>query len=247
MHTLTIYGIVASLISLLDNVDGHATITRPATRLNPTSSGGYCQWCQGSQEFCQGKPICAPPTPCWGSIGPGTVDPKYFSTFKNLMDPEGNLWVDPLGGPSQKTVWCPGKSYTISGYINADHNGVYRWESQLGEAGQEKEDNFKNFTSWTSINQDINTQYYKEGTTLWPKGTCFNEREWNYNVPHCMDGGWFQTNLTIPATLPVGNTIFRWIWFGAMDENQTHYENPEHSLFVNCVDIAVGDKYQCAE
>ena len=36
-------------------------------------------------------------------------------------------------------MWCPGRTLPIRYYINADHNGVYRWESQLAAPGEEKE------------------------------------------------------------------------------------------------------------
>lgn len=215
-------------------------------RLNSAISAGYCQWCQGDQEWCHDKDICAPPSPCWGAQGPETAAPKYFPHFTKMTDPDGNLWVDPTGGLGHKTVWCPGKNYTINGYINADHNGVYRWEAQLSEPGKEIEKNFKNFTSWTPVNQDNNTRYYINGTTLVPPEKCFDGNTVTYNTPHCRDGGWFQTNLTIPESLPIGNTVIRWIWYGGMDPNQTKYFDPEHSLFVNCVDVIIGNETQCS-
>ena len=37
-------------------------------------------------------------------------------------------------------VWCPGQKITYRYYINADHNGVYRWEAQhVSAPGDETE------------------------------------------------------------------------------------------------------------
>jgi len=240
-----LYGMV--LLYFVQLVVGHGVITTPATRNNPSVSGGWCPWCQGAQQFCDKKKVtdCPPPSPCWGASG-DSVDPAKFNQNKDLKDPDGNYWVDHSG---TKPMWCPGKTYVLSWYNFADHNGIYRFESQLGNPGDEKEELFKNFTVWKSINNDPDTDYYdRDGVTKIPFGNCTTSTQaWAPEVAHCRDETWAKMNLTIPKSMPTGNTVIRLIWYGAMRTNVTRVIGPENSLFTNCLDVVVGDSLQCGE
>lgn len=173
--------------------------------------------------------------------------------MKDLKAPDGTPWIDETGGTDKVTMWCPGKTFPIRFYINADHNGVVRWESQLVSPGAETEEGFKNFTDWVSFNNDPATNYYAKDGTLLPLDTCdwgnFNNTNtlpWTPQVAHCRDDVFAETTLTLPADMPVGQTVFRWFWYGAMKTDGTRVMGPEHSLFANCVDIIVGTPEQCA-
>lgn len=239
--------------------EGHGTVTLPAMRNNPTISGGWCPWCQGEQDFCNPSDTnpCNPPSPCWGATPGETVGPDKFNDFNKVPSPDGTPWIDQTGGTDKVTMWCPGKTVPIRFYINADHNGVVRWESQLAAPGSETEEGFKNFTSWVSFNNDPATKYYdKDGITLLKPDTCtwasFNNTldlgvPWTPEVAHCRDDVWAESLLTLPADFPTGQTVFRWFWYGAMKTDGTRVMGPEHSLFANCADIVVGTPEQCGD
>ncbi len=76
--------------------------------------------------------------------------PSAFNDLKDLAAPDGTPWIDPATGGMP--VWCPGQSIPLHTFVLADHNGVYRWESQLAAPGQETEGAFRNFTPWRSVN-----------------------------------------------------------------------------------------------
>ena len=123
----------------------------------------------------------------------------------------------------------------FSYFINADHNGVYRWESQLAQPGHERENSFRPFSGWRSINADNATEYYNS-TSLKriPTGWCPSKLvAWTPRVAHCRDNVFAETAMLLPSHLPPGPTVVRWIWFGAMTVNGTRVTGPEHSLFVN--------------
>jgi len=240
-----------SVLALAAVAAGHGTVTVPAMRNNPTVSGGWCPWCQGEQDFCDPTDTnpCNPPSPCWGATPGETVSPTKYNDMADLKAPDGTPWIDPEGGSGKVTMWCPGKTVPIRFYINADHNGVVRWESQNVAPGAETEDGFKNFTDWVSFNNDPAANFYtKDGTLLQP-GTCTNDRSdvpWAPEVAHCRDDVFAETTLTLPADMPTGQTVFRWFWYGAMKTDGTRVMGPEHSLFANCVDVVVGTPEQCA-
>ena len=120
-------------------------------------------------------------------------------------------------------------------FINADHNGVYRWESQLAQPGDETEKGFRPFSNWRRINTDAATNYYNI-TTLKriPSGWCPTKlTPWTPEVAHCRDNVFAETSTVLPRNLPPGPTVVRWIWFGALTTNGTRVNGPEHSLFVN--------------
>merc|ERR1712232_423198 len=90
---------------------------------------------------------CTPPTPCWGAeANGGTVTAQHFGKYKDMKGPGGIPWIDQAGGPHQpKVEWCPGQTVPFKYFIYADHNGVYRFESQHAAPGMEKENAFE---SW---------------------------------------------------------------------------------------------------
>jgi len=55
----------------------------------------------------------------------------------------------------------------------------------------------------------------------------------------------YKSFFTLPASLPPGDTIFRWIWYGAMTVDGKRVVGPEASLFVNCKDVVIGTPEQC--
>lgn len=198
----------------------------------------YCPDCQGDQVGCSASgPVgCVPVTPCYGATPASLVTPDKFNGLKNATAPDGTPWIEQ--NPS-KTTWCPGETYAIRYHILADHNGVYRWESSLGAPGSETEESFVPFTDWVSFNADANTKYYHEDSTEWDINSCING-SWSPHVTHCKDQAFAETHLTIPSNLPQGETVVRWIWFGALQTDGTPAVGPEPSLFANCVDIVVG-------
>jgi len=235
---------------------GHGTVTLPAMRNNPTISGGWCPWCQGEQDFCDPtdtKP-CAPPTPCWSATPGSTVSPSKYNDLGKINAPDGTPWVDQTGDTGKVTTWCPGQTVPYRIYINADHNGVVRWESQLAAPGAETEEGFNNFTEWKRFNNDPDMKYYTKDGQLLEPDTCTrgngardeNGVPWTPEVAHCRDDVFGETTLTLPADMPAGQTVFRWFWYGAMKTDGTRVMGPEHSLFANCVDIVVGTPEQCA-
>jgi len=246
-----------SVLALATVAAGHGTVTTPAMRNNPTISGGWCPWCQGEQEFCDPTDTapCSPPTPCWGATPGETVSPDKYNDMKDILAPDGTPWVDPTGGTDKVTMWCPGTTVPFRFYINADHNGVVRWESQLASPGAETEEGFKNFTEWVSFNNDPDTKYYTKTGDLLPPDTCIwgsynathdNGVPWTPETAHCRDDVFAETTITLPADMPVGQTVFRWFWYGAMKTDGERVMGPEHSLFANCVDIVVGTPEQCS-
>merc|ERR1711865_1246625 len=130
--------LILALLSL-EGADAHGTVTKPAMRYNP-SKGRYCPWCQGSQTSCVQDPEkCAPPTPCWGGIPGSQISKQFFGKWKNHVGPDGKPWID--GSEVEQTanaipIWCPGDAISTHTFVNADHNGVYRWESQLASPGR---------------------------------------------------------------------------------------------------------------
>lgn len=239
------------LLTYLQFAHSHGVITTPATRNNPTVLSGWCPWCQGTQDFCEMKSVsdCPPPSPCWGATG-GSVDPSKFNQNKDLKDPDGNYWVDQEGGENGTApVWCPGMNYTLNWYNFADHNGIYQFESQLANPGDETEEAFKSFTNWRSVNSDIDTKYYDtDGVTPLKNIQCTGNQSttpWSPEVPHCKDKSWSKINLAIPEDMPIGNTVVRLIWYGAMTVDLKRVTGPENSLFTNCLDIIISNSSQC--
>jgi len=215
-------------------------------RFNPNVNGGWCSWCQGNQVACTDTIFCDPPTPCYDAPGPLTIASKYFSSFANLKDPNGNYWIDQTNGSDVEPVWCPSQTIDYSFYNNADHNGIYQFQIMAGKPGDEKESGFKNFTSWKSINNDPDTTYYKEdGVTPYMTGICTNGAAWTPETAHCRDNAFWKSSFQLPADLTPGNYIFRWIWYGAMTLDLKRVNGPEPSLFVNCKDIIIGTPQQC--
>jgi len=62
---------------------------------------------------------------------------------------------------------------------------------------------------------------------------------------HCRDNSLAETTLTIPESMPAGQTVIRWLWYGAMKTDGTRVTGPEHSLFLNCFDVTIGTHEQC--
>merc|ERR1712137_898064 len=173
------------------------------------------------------------------------------SHMANLKHPDGTYWVDQTGGQSshKKPFWCPGTVQKMRMYLYADHNGVFRFESQLSEPGLETEADFKNFTQWQSINVDPETKYFKsDGVTPILGNNCTTpgrEDPWSVQTPHCRDTVWAEFPVHIPHNMEAGNTVVRWLWYGAMTLDESYVYGPEHSLFLNCMDVEVGTPEQC--
>jgi len=252
MAPLQLLLLILALLSL-EGADAHGTVTKPAMRYNP-SKGRYCPWCQGSQTSCVQDPEkCAPPTPCWGGIPGSQISKQFFGKWKNHVGPDGKPWID--GSEVEQTansipIWCPGDAISTHTFVNADHNGVYRWESQLASPGRETEQKFVNFTSWKSVNQDSDADFYaSDGTTKLIPGKCYKPgkcAQWTPKCSHCRNKVFSNTTLTLPSNMPSGQTVLRWFWYGAMKTSGERVTGPEHSLFVNCKDIVVGTTEQCS-
>lgn len=246
LHTLFL--VAAVLVSV---VAAHGTVSQPAMRENPSLRTLYSPWSQGAKNACDPtstKP-CSPPTPCWGAK-PGTmIQQKYFGERKDLTMPDGTPWI--AAGNGSMPTWCPGDVVPIHIYVNADHNGVYRWESQLASPGREVEAAFANITSWKSVNQDPDTDFYaSDGITKLTPGKCYKPGKcetWAPTCPHCRNDVFAKTSLTIPRTMQAGATVLRWFWYGAMTTDGVRVHGPEHSLFVNCKDIIVGTAERCRQ
>jgi len=239
---------VMLVASMVTQAAAHASLSMPAMRAGVESA--YCPWCQGTQEACDPTPSvpCIPEKPCWTTPSGGTVSPnKYGQDFSSLMAPDGTPWVDPNGGPSQPpAVWCPGQSYPIRYYVNADHNGVFRWESQRSSPGAETEANFRNFSDWYSFGGNPEAKYYNHGTELLAPGICGNGGdEWSNDMGHCQDDVWVETRVSIPSNMEVGETVVRWMWYGCMDTQMNRHHRCELSMFVNCLDVVIGTAEQC--
>lgn len=256
MQTVALY--VALALYAVPIATAHGTITLPAMR-EPAGRAAWCPWCQGSLDRCNPSSTssCAPPTPCLSGTPGTTIPSKYFGKWKDVLGPGGTPWIDGSDVGQQKNtsqqgpvpVWCPGDTVTTHTFVTADHNGVYRWESQLAAPGKETEKGFANFTSWKSVNQDADTDYYaSDGTTLLSPGECYAPgkcRTWNPQCGHCRNDVFSKTTLTLPSNIPAGQTVLRWFWYGAMKTDGERVTGPEHSLFVNCKDIIVGTADQC--
>jgi len=238
----------AVLLSILPVVLSHGSITTPTMRNNPSVEGGWCPWCQGAINWCDPNATqhCQPPTPCWGAVYNTHVPYEKFGKYKNLTAPDGTPWVQ---ASTDKPVWCPGKRVDFKYYINADHNGVYRWEAQPFDGTPVTEKGFNNFTSWRSVNNDPDTKFYAEdGRTPLEPGNCISGHggPWTPEHSHCRDNIFAETSMELPAGMKPGPTTMRWFWYGAMTTSGERVKGPEHSLFVNCVDIDVGTPEQCA-
>jgi len=236
--------------ALVPAVTGHGTVSSPAMRENPSLRSLYSPWSQGGKNACDPTSTekCSPPTPCWGDE-PGTmIQRKDFGKRQDLLLPDGTPWV--ATGNGSTPTWCPGDVVPIHTYVNADHNGVYRWESQLAAPGAETEKAFVNFTSWKSVNQDPDADFYaSDGITKLAPGKCYKPGEcetWAPTCPHCRNDVFSSTSLTVPSSMPAGETVLRWFWYGAMNTDGVRVHGPEHSLFVNCKDIIVGTPEQCS-
>lgn len=252
--------IASFLLGSAHVANGHGTVTLPAMRDNPTAKDGWCPWCQGEMQYCKDADMahCAPPSPCWGATPGETVSPrKFFGYFNgNPRHPDGSHWIDQSGGVLQpKPVWCPGTTKTIRYYINTDHNGVFRWETQRAEPGAETEEAFSNITSWVSVNNylaydgGILTNYYnaiEKGNHMIPSGKCVSRDDWTNDNENCLNDVFAETTLKLPSNMEPGQTVFRWRWFGAMDADAHMIDGPERSLFVNCLDVEVGTPAQCS-
>jgi hypothetical protein len=242
------YSRVCIVIALAStNVTGHGTVTKPAMR-QPAKGKEYCPWCQGSQNR-GNNPL--PPSPCWGDV-PGTmVAKKYFGKkYKDVVDSDGAPWIVDSQQNESIPIWCPGDAIRTHTLVTADHNGVYRWESQLAAPGKETESAFKNFTSWKSVNQDPDTDFYaSDGTSKLLPGKCYPPgrcETWTPKCGHCRNSVFSKTTLTLPSTMPAGPIVLRWFWYGAMTTGGERVtDGPEQSLFVNCKDIVVGTVEQC--
>eukprot|EP00406_Dinophysis_acuminata_P059047 CAMPEP_0179281670 /NCGR_PEP_ID=MMETSP0797-20121207/37276_1 /TAXON_ID=47934 /ORGANISM="Dinophysis acuminata, Strain DAEP01" /LENGTH=253 /DNA_ID=CAMNT_0020990391 /DNA_START=60 /DNA_END=818 /DNA_ORIENTATION=- len=208
---------------------------------------------QGDQVLCDPKTHpgsrCTPPSPCWHASEGTSIPPDQFGAAKTLRTAEGNLWVSKDGGGGRSVCWFPGQTVTIHVMLVADHNGVYRWESQLAAPGEEAEGAFKNFTPWRSVNNDPDTNYYDtDGVTPLVPGNCSTSpSKWSPHVAHCRDNTWGQTSLKVPLDMPAGRTVVRWLWYGAMTTGGQRLGGGEHSLFVSCADVTVGTPAQCGE
>jgi len=225
---------------------GHGALITPAMRANPSVNGGWCPWCQGDQIECSNKLFCAPPSPCWGAPGPTTVKANVFSGFSGLKDNHGDFWIDQTGGDDAKPIWCPSETISYNVLLYADHNGIFQFQTMPGKPGQEKEDLFKPITGWKSINNDNATTYYDtDGITPLKPGICKGGIPWSPQVGHCRDFTFYKSSFTLPASLPPGDTIFRWVWYGAMTVDGQPVVGPEKSLFVNCKDVTIGTPQQC--
>jgi hypothetical protein len=184
------------------------------------------------------------------------VAKQSFGKWKNLVGPDGTPWIDgsdmgQLKNESEGAIpiWCPGDVVRTHTFVNADHNGVYRWESQLAAPGKETEKGFANFTSWNSVNQDPAADFYaSDGTTKLSPGRCYAPGKcatWTPKCSHCRNNVFSNTTLTLPSNMPAGPTVLRWFWYGAMQIDGERVNGPERSLFVNCKDIVVGTAEQC--
>jgi len=115
-----------------------------------------------------------------------------------------------------------------------------------GKPGDERESLFKAFTEWKSINNDESVTYYDiDGVTPLTAGTCKGGIPWSPALGHCRDFTLYKSSFTIPTNVPSGDTILRWIWYGAMTVDGKRVVGPESSLFVNCKDIIIGTPQQC--
>lgn len=218
-------------------------------RENPSLRTLYSPWSQGAKNACDPTTTekCAPPTPCWGDKPGSMIQKKHFGERQDLHLPDGTPWV--ATGNGSTPTWCPGDVVPIHTYVNADHNGVYRWESQLATPGAETEKAFVNFTSWKSVNQDPDTDFYaSDGITKLTPGKCYKPGKcetWSPTCSHCRNDAFSRTSLIVPTDMPAGETVIRWFWYGAMTIDGLRVHGPEHSLFVNCKDIIVGTPEQC--
>jgi len=232
------------VLQLAATAAGHAAITTPAAR----GDNDWCPWCHGDQDFVHShsEQVPQPHFPCWDASLRGRVKPEKFNDMAKLTDPDGEFWVDQLDAP-EDPIWCPGQTVNIRMYLHADHNGVYRWESQLAKPGEEVNGSFQSFTSWRSINHDPNTDYYStDGVKAVALDDCPNSGgSWANSVANCKTGTFAKTNMTLPDSLPAGPTVIRWLWYGARDLDLHPVTGPESSLFVQCIDVVVGSPEQC--
>jgi len=241
-------GVCSLFVAILFTLcSGHGTVISPAMRANPTVNGGWCAWCQGNQVGCQDKLFCDPPSPCYGAPGPTTVAARSFSGYTNLKDRNGDYWIDQTGGNDTVPVWCPSQTIPYNFFLYADHNGIFQFQSMPGKPGEEKEELFKPFTNWKSINMDNDTTYYAvDGTTPLTPGLCQGGTiPWSPSLPHCRDLSLYKSSFTLPASITPGATILRWVWYGAMTVDGKRVVGPEPSLFVNCKDVIIGTPQQC--
>jgi len=217
-------------------------------RANPNVNGGWCPWCQGDQVDCSDKPFCIPPKPCWGAPGPTTVGINKYASYTGIKDVNGEYWIDQTDGNDTRPIWCPGQKIPYSFLNFADHNGIHQFQTMLGKPGDEKEELFKPFTSWKSINMDDGITYYDiDGVTTLKPGVCKGGIPWSPQVGHCRDMSFYKSSFTLPTSLPPGDTILRWIWYGAMTVDGKKVVGPEPSLFVNCKDVIIGTPQQCRQ
>jgi len=174
------------------------------------------------------------------------VSRDKFPKWENLTAPDGSRWIQDATDRT-KPLWCPGRKVPIRYFSYADHNGVYRWEAQPSADGTVTEEGFKNFTSWRYFNMDNNTKYYAEdGRTPLKPGVCIRDGlKWTPGVAACRPGMFAETELAIPADMAPGPTTMRWFWYGAMTTAGARVDGPEHSLFVNCVDVEIGTPDEC--
>lgn len=257
-------------LTMLRGSSGHGTIVMPAMRANPSVENGYCPYCQGEMHQCDGDDTisirkCEPPSPCWGATSAQTVAPsKFGTTLSSARHPDGSYWIDRNGGTVERPIWCPGDVIPIRYYINADHNGVFWWESQLAAPGEEKERPFRRFSERMSVNNYAQSVQYPNGTetivqfanyfmaedgvTEIPAGTCKGGTVWSEVKSHCIDNMFAATTLEIPPDMEIGETVLRWMWFGATDTTGAVVADAEaeKSLFVNCKDVIIGSPEQCA-
>ncbi|CAK0875202.1 unnamed protein product [Prorocentrum cordatum] len=228
----------------------HAAVTRPAMRHNPWVNSGWCPWCQGTQQFCDLKTSsCLPPSPCWDA-DPGTrVARDRFGDMQSLRTPEGDFWIDE-GGPDQPApVLCPGDAVPVHFVIMADHNGAYRWEAQRADPGEESEAAFQNFTPWISLNNDGATEYFrKDGVTPHETDRCSIDDDnrsfaWSWSIEDCRKDTWARTLVALPSDMPPGRHVLRWLWLGGLTTEGRRVVGPEPAIFVNCVDVVVGEGF----
>jgi len=245
---LPMFGVRPLFFALLISLClGHGTIVKPAMRANPTISSGWCPWCQGDQAECA-QPFCTAPSPCWGAPGPTTVGVSRFSGYTGLKDSNGEYWIDQTDGNDTRPIYCPGETFHYSVLLTADHNGIHQFQTMQGKPGSEKEQLFKPISGWKTINNEDDITYYLiDGITPQKPGTCKSGVAWKPEIGHCRDDTLYKDSITLPANLPPGDTILRWVWYGGMTVDGKKVIGPEHSLFVNCKDIIIGTPQQCGK
>merc|ERR1711865_859935 len=70
------------------------------------------------------------------------------------------------------------------------------------------------------INMDPDTDYYaSNGVTKLTPGKCYPPGKcaaWGASCSHCRNNVFSSTSLKLPSSMPAGQTVLRWFWYGAM-------------------------------